>query len=156
MGFGFGRCCVSAAPRSTRTAPARFQPRVSWRTTTPANTANVRRHYEGLPFVLTRHYVEPELGAKLADHGLPAVGEGTVIGAAEKYLTKPVMGARQEITAMIAPEHEAKLIGCHAGDAILLIERLYYDADGKFVEFTSSHFNPRRYAYRMDLRRRGG
>ena len=118
--------------------------------------ATVRRHYEGLPFVLTRHYVEPELGAKLADHGLPAVGEGTVIGAAEKYLAKPVMGARQEITAMIAPEHEAKLIGCHAGDAILFIERLYYDADGKFVEFTSSHFNPRRYAYRMDLRRRGG
>ena len=50
--------------------------------------ATVRRHYEGLPFVLTRHYVEPELGAKLADHGLPAVGEGTVIGAAEKYLSQ--------------------------------------------------------------------
>ena len=57
---------------------------------------------------------------------------------------------------MIAPEHEAKLIGCHACDAILLIERLYDDADGKSAEFTSSHFNPRRYAYRMDLRRRGG
>jgi DNA-binding GntR family transcriptional regulator len=117
--------------------------------------ATVRRSYEGLPFVLTRHYVEPELGAKLAADGIPSVGEGTVIGAAEKLLTKPIMGARQEITAMNAPEHEAELIGCQAGDAILLIERLYYDADGKFVEFTSSHFNPRRYSYRMELRRRG-
>ncbi|QIX48183.1 GntR family transcriptional regulator [Rhodococcus sp. DMU1] len=117
--------------------------------------ATVRRSYEGLPFVLTRHYVEPELGAKLAADGVPSVGEGTVIGAAEKLLTKPIMGARQEITAMNAPEQEAELIGCQAGDAILLIERLYYDADGKFVEFTSSHFNPRRYSYRMELRRRG-
>ncbi|NGP07648.1 GntR family transcriptional regulator [Rhodococcus sp. 14C212] len=117
--------------------------------------ATVRRSYEGFPFVLTRHYVEPELGAKLAADGVPSVGEGTVIGAAEKLLTKPIMGARQEITAMNAPEHEAELIGCQAGDAILLIERLYYDADGKFVEFTSSHFNPRRYSYRMELRRRG-
>ena len=73
-----------------------------------------------------------------------------MIGAAEKLLTKPIMGARQEITAMNAPEDEAELIGCQPGDAILLIQRLYYDADGKFVEFTSSHFNPRRYSYRMD------
>ncbi len=105
--------------------------------------------------MLTRHYVDPELGAKLAGDGVPAVGEGTVIAAAEKFLSKPVMGARQEITAMNAPDDEAKLIGCKPGDAILLIERLYYDADGNFVEFTSSHFNPRRYAYRMELRRRG-
>jgi GntR family transcriptional regulator len=117
--------------------------------------ATVRRTYDGVPFVLTRHYVDPELGAKLAGDGVPAVGEGTVIAAAEKFLNKPVMGARQEITAMNAPDDEAKLIGCQPGDAILLIERLYYDADGKFVEFTSSHFNPRRYAYRMELRRRG-
>ncbi|MGE0218811.1 GntR family transcriptional regulator [Mycolicibacterium sp.] len=116
--------------------------------------AVVRRHYQDQPFVLTHHYVSPELGAQLAADGVPAVGEGTVIGAAEKFLKKPVMGARQEITAMIAPEHEAELIGCRPGDAILLIERVYYDADGKYIEFTSSHFNPRRYTYRQDVRRR--
>jgi GntR family transcriptional regulator len=117
--------------------------------------AVVRRHYKGEPFVLTHHHVDPALGAKLAADGVPAVGEGTVIGAAEKYLTKPVVGARQEITALIAPEHEAQLIGCSPGDAILLIERLYYDAAGTYIEFTSSYFNPRRYTYRMDVRRRG-
>ncbi len=116
--------------------------------------AVVRRRFEGQPFVLTHHYLSPELGAQLTAEGAPAVGEGTVIGAAEKYLKKPVMGARQEITAMIAQEPEAELIGCRVGDAILLIERLYYDADGKYIEFTSSHFNPRRYTYRQDVRRR--
>lgn len=119
-----------------------------------ASRAVVRRHYNGQPFVLTHHYVAPELGELLAADGVPAVGEGTVIGAAEKFLEKPVMGARQEITAMIAQEPEAELIGCRSGDAILLIERLYYDADGKYIEFTSSHFNPRRYSYRQDVRRR--
>jgi DNA-binding GntR family transcriptional regulator len=119
-----------------------------------ASRAVVRRHYNGQPFVLTHHYVAPELGELLAADGVPAVGEGTVIGAAEKFLKKPVMGARQEITAMIAQEPEAELIGCRSGDAILLIERLYYDADGKYIEFTSSHFNPRRYSYRQDVRRR--
>ena len=54
MGFGFGRCCVSAAPRSTRTAPARFQPRVSWRTTTPASTANT-----GIKYVTVEAAVAP-------------------------------------------------------------------------------------------------
>lgn len=115
--------------------------------------ATVRRSYTGVPFVLTRHYVEPWLGEKLAALADSSPGEGTVIGAAERFLSRPIAGARQEITAMNAPEHEAALIGCEPGDAILLIERLYYDSDGKFIEFTSSHFNPRRYAYRMELRR---
>jgi GntR family transcriptional regulator len=57
---------------------------------------------------------------------------------------------------MIAPEEEAGLIGCTPGDAILLIERLYYDTAGRSVEFTASHFNPRRYTYRMEPRRRSG
>lgn len=116
--------------------------------------ATVKRLYQGKAFVLTQHYVDPELGAKLAAEGVPSVGDGTVIGAAEKYLSSPVMGAQQEITAMKAGDYESEHIGCEPGDAILLIERLFYDAAGKYVEFTSSHFNPRRYSYRMELRRR--
>ncbi|TWE22556.1 GntR family transcriptional regulator [Prauserella muralis] len=116
--------------------------------------ALVRRMFQRVPFVLTRHYVAPELGDKLRDNGIPARGEGTVIGSAEPFLARPVAGARQDITAMNAPAEEAELIGCQPGDAILLIERLYYDTAGQFVEFTASHFNPRRYAYRMELRRR--
>jgi hypothetical protein len=52
--------------------------------------AIVRRHFDCNPFVLTNHYVAPELGQQLAADGVPAVGEGTVIGAAEKFLQRPV------------------------------------------------------------------
>lgn len=116
--------------------------------------AVVRREFSGVPFVVTRHYVDPELGAKLSANGIPSRGPGTVIGEAEPLLPRRVAGARQDITAMNAPAEEAMMIGCEPGDAILLIERLYYDTAGKYVEFTASHFNPRRYSYRMDLLRR--
>ncbi|MGW6456485.1 GntR family transcriptional regulator [Streptomyces sp. NPDC055078] len=115
--------------------------------------ALVRRFIKGVPFVVTRHYVAPDLGETLRGNGIPARGEGTVIGSAEPFLKHPVAGVRQDITAMNAPEEEAGLIGCEPGDAILLIERLYYDTAGSYVEFTTSHFNPRRYGYRMELRR---
>jgi len=117
--------------------------------------AVVRRWYKGAPFALTQHYVAPELGEVLRANGIPSGGDGTVIGAAEQFLPYKVAGAQQDITAMSAPEEEAKSIGCKPGDAILLIERAFYDTRGQFVEFTTSHFNPRRYSYRMDLRRRG-
>jgi GntR family transcriptional regulator len=117
--------------------------------------AVVRRWFAGAPFVLTRHYVAPALGKLLRKQGIPSRGEGTVIGAADKYLTAKVAGARQDITAMSAPQEEAEAIGCEPGEAILLIERTYYDTAGSIVEFTASHFNPRRYTYRMELHRRG-
>jgi GntR family transcriptional regulator len=117
--------------------------------------AVVRRWFDGTPFVLTRHYVSPTLGKTLRRHGIPSRGDGTVIGSAEQFLPNKIAGARQDITAMSAPEDEAKAIGCEPGEAILLIERTYYDTAGTIIEFTASHFNPRRYTYRMELRRRG-
>jgi GntR family transcriptional regulator len=116
--------------------------------------AVVRRRFEGAPFVVTRHYVDPALGEKLRADGVPSPGEGTVLQEAEPLLERPVAGALQNITAMNARADEADLIGCEPGDAILHIERSYYDTAGKFVLFAASHFNPRRYTYRMDLRRR--
>jgi GntR family transcriptional regulator len=116
--------------------------------------ARIRRWYQGNPFVVTDHWVAPELAEKLANAGVPASADGTVIGEAEQFLPRKVAGVRQEITAMATPEAEAVLIGCRPGDPILLIERVYYDTGGELVEMTASHFNPRRYSYRMDLRRR--
>lgn len=116
--------------------------------------AVVRRFFHEEPFVLTHHYVAPKLGKQLRAHGIPSRGEGTVIGEAEELLGLRVAGAQQDITSMNASAEDAELIGCEPGDAILLIERLYYDTAGRYVEFTASHFNPRRYSYRMDLRRK--
>lgn len=116
--------------------------------------AVVLRFFEDKPFVLTHHYVAPELGEQLRANDIPSRGEGTVIGEAELLLRLSVAGAQQDITSMNATAEDAELIGCELGDSILLIERLYYDTAGQYVEFTASHFNPRRYSYRMDLRRR--
>lgn len=116
--------------------------------------ARIRRWYNSEPFVVTDHWVSPELAAHLAADGVPTRADGTVIAEAERFLPRKVAGARQEITAMSAPEVEAGLIGCGVGAPILLIERIYYDTAGAVVEMTASHCNPRRYSYRMDLRRR--
>jgi GntR family transcriptional regulator len=117
--------------------------------------AVVRRTFKGEAFVVTRHYVAPALGEVLRANDIPSAGSaGTVIGDAEAHLSHRVAGARQSITAMNAQGGETELIGCEEGDAILLIERLYYDTEGRFVEFTASHFNPRRYTYQMEVRRR--
>jgi GntR family transcriptional regulator len=119
------------------------------------DTAVVRRLFAGEAFVITRHHVDPALGRQLRESGIPSNGPGTVIGAAEKFLADPVAGVQQMITAFNAGEDIAVPIGAAVGDAVILIERLYYDTAGKFVEFTESFFNPRRYTYRVDLHRRG-
>ncbi|WP_375000954.1 GntR family transcriptional regulator [Aeromicrobium sp. CTD01-1L150] len=116
--------------------------------------ARIRRWYEGEPFVVTDHWVAPSLAKTLAEARVPTRADGTVIGEAEQFLSSKIAGARQDITAMAAPRREAELIGCEPGAPILLIERVYYDTAGGLVEMTASHFNPRRYSYRMDLRRR--
>jgi GntR family transcriptional regulator len=115
--------------------------------------AIVRRKFKGVPFVLTNHYVSPILGDKLRENNIPSGGEGTVIAAAEPFLPRPVAGAQQDITAATVPAMTAEQIGCDPTDAILVIERIYYDNVGELIEYTMSYFNPRRYSYRMELRR---
>ncbi|OZI76423.1 GntR family transcriptional regulator [Bordetella genomosp. 2] len=118
-------------------------------------TAQVRRLFNGQPFVYTRHHVSPALGRILKEQDIPSNGPGTVIGAAEAYLQRPVAGVQQNITALNCDADIARHIGCAPGDAVIFIERLYYDTSGAFIELTESFFNPRRYAYRVDLKRKG-
>lgn len=119
------------------------------------DTAILRRSFEEKPFVLTYHHVSPELGQIFREHGLTDLGAGTVIGAAEPFLKSPIAGVQQQINAIDADEVIGTQIGVPKDTSILLIERLYYDTDGAFIEFTESFFNPRRYAFRMDLQRKG-
>lgn len=41
-----------------------------------------------------------------------------------------------------------RLCAWRLSDPASKVERLYYDTAGQYVEFTASHFNPRRYSYR--------
>jgi DNA-binding GntR family transcriptional regulator len=118
-------------------------------------TLVLRRFYEEDPFVLTRVYLRPEIGAKLGSE-LPQGTErshGTIIDALERVLQSPIAGASQSITSLPVPETTANLIGLKAGEPALYVERTYFDADGTPVETALSYYNPRRYSYRLELRR---
>jgi DNA-binding GntR family transcriptional regulator len=44
-------------------------------------------------------------------------------------------------------------LGAAPGDAVLSVERLYRDEDGRAIELAISHFLPAHYSYRVTLRR---
>lgn len=115
----------------------------------------VRRLYEGVPFVVTHIYLPPEVGKLMRDEGLPSSGPGTVIGMIEeRFISSPVAEVSQDITAVSTPEDISAMIECQPDEAILHAERFYRDANGTPVEFAISHYNPRRYSYRLEMRRR--
>ncbi len=115
----------------------------------------VRRFYEGAPFVITHVHLPPKLGERLRTEALPSLkGSGTVLGTLERFIPFPVAGASQDITAVPAPPDLSTLIDCQPGEAILYVERIYFDTNNNPVELAISHYNPRRYSYRLELRRR--
>lgn len=116
--------------------------------------AVVRRHHQDVAFVVTRHFVAPELGARAIEAGIPSDGETTVIGRLEGLIGTPILRAEQTLSAISADDEDAAAIHCKPGDPILRVARVYFDALQKPVEYTLSHFNPERYAYRTELRRR--
>ncbi len=114
----------------------------------------VRRFHEGVPFVVTHVYLPPELGERLKAQPLSLQGSGTVLGTLERFIPLPIAGASQDITAVSAPPHLSSLIDCQPGEAILYVERIYFDTDDNPVELAISYYNPRRYSYRLEIRKR--
>lgn len=117
-------------------------------------TLLVRRLYEGLPFVVTRVHLPPEPGRWMMREGLPAENSSTVLEVLEQALSTPIAGVSQSITAEKIPEDFARYIDYKPGEPALRVERTYFDADGHPVEYAVSFYNPNRYAYRLELRRR--
>jgi DNA-binding GntR family transcriptional regulator len=89
----------------------------------------------------------------MRDEGLPANGPGTVIGTIERFISYPVVRVSQDITPVPIPADVSAMIDCQPGEAILRAERLYHDGSGTPAEFAVSHYNPRRYSYRLELGR---
>lgn len=115
----------------------------------------LRRLYEDSPFALTHVYLSPDLGQRLVESEmLPAKGPGTVIGTLEKLMPGTVASADQAITAVAAPPDIAPLIDYEAGQPCLRAERTYFDTAGTPVELAISFYNPDRYAYRLQMRRK--
>lgn len=115
----------------------------------------LRRLYEDVPFSLTHVYLPPKLGHRLAEsEALPTKGLGTVVGTLESLMPGTVAGANQVITAVPAPPDVAPLIDYEVGQPCLRVERTYFDTEGTPVELAISFYNPDRYAYRLQIRRR--
>lgn len=116
----------------------------------------MRRYHDGLPFALTRVYLDPELGMRLAEKNMFAqsVPNATVIAAIEPLLSHPVAGASQELTAEPAPAELADILGCPPREPSLRVQRLYFDTREVPIELAVSYYHPERYSYRIELRRR--
>lgn len=120
-------------------------------------TLRLRRLYEGIPFGVTDIYLPPELGQRLAESkALVDKHAGTVIGALEGFLDSTIAGANQIITVGTASSEVAPFIELDIGEPCLRVDRAYFDSEGVPVEIAINHYNPDRYSYRLQLRRRSG
>ena len=123
-------------------------------------SCTVLRLHDGVPFCITRVYLPPEIGRRVAEQGALAnagdVASSTVISLVDQVSEEKIAGAHQSITAIPIPAEIAGRIDCEAGDPVLRIDRLYYGTDGSLLELAISYFNPGRYAYRLELSRRTG
>lgn len=115
----------------------------------------VRRFYEGVPFVVTHVHLAPEVGERLRAESPTLKGSETVLGTLERaILPFPVVGVSQDITAVLAPPDISEVIDCQPGEPLLYVERIYSDTNDDPVELSISHYNPRRYSYHLELRRK--
>lgn len=114
-----------------------------------------RRLHEDLPFNRTQVYLSPELGQRLVEAGtIPDRGPATIISLLQPLLSRPIAGAKQVVTAVPMPPDAAPLFGAEPGEPCLCMERLYFDTEGNPVELAVIHSNPKRYSYRLEVRRR--
>ena len=70
---------------------------------------------------------------------------------ADEYGVRPTR-AREEFEPVLLSSDEARLLGKHAGDPALLLERVAFDADGRPVEFCRSVVRGDRCRYFVELR----
>ncbi len=114
-----------------------------------------RRYYMRVPFVVTHVHLSPEVGGRMKSEASIPEGSGTVLGTLERsILPYPVAGVSQDITAVSAPPDISALVNCQPGEPILYVERTYFDINDDPVEWATSHYNPRRYSYHLELRRK--
>jgi GntR family transcriptional regulator len=117
-----------------------------------------RRLHDGVPYCVTTMYLTAELGERIAaDPRIAKAGQtsrATVIGILEETIGKRVAGSHQSLSAALADTETAELIACAPGDAVLTVDRMYFDIQGRFFELAVSSFNVARYSYRIELRRK--
>lgn len=119
--------------------------------------ARIRRFHGDQPFSVTDVYFPRRVGTQLARFKfLTQPGprqRTTVLELLDRVLTSKIVLARQEITVAPAPSDIARFIDVKAREPVLRIERVFLDSDQAAVQYTVNHFNPSRYAYRLEMKR---
>jgi DNA-binding GntR family transcriptional regulator len=121
-------------------------------------TATFRRVHDGVPFCETTVYLPVNVARLLEDVPELTVpgttSKVTVIGLLDARLQHPITEAEQSITATVAGTGGAAApLEAPAGQALLRIDRIYYDSQEQPVELAVSHFLTDHYSYRVKLRR---
>ncbi|NLU83776.1 GntR family transcriptional regulator [Rhodococcus sp. HNM0569] len=117
-----------------------------------------RRLHDGVPFVVTTVSLPERVARLVADAPELQAGASsayTIIGLLEPHLDSPIIEAAQSITVATAPASVAAEVGCEEGHAMLRVDRLYSDTQGRADELAVSYFLPEHYTYRVTLRRSG-
>ncbi len=110
----------------------------------------VRSSAEG-PYSYSNTYFPREIGEKLPQH---LFTERPLLLLVEEYAGIPAAQVRQVASAGAADRETARLLKLGFGDPILVMERTYFDPDGRPVEHTRIQYRPDRYRQTVSLSRR--
>jgi GntR family transcriptional regulator len=99
------------------------------------------------PLWLESRYFHPSVGDALAERDLESA---SVTALLETVAGQHVTSSRLRISAAAATSDQAKLLGLHAGDPVLINEFAVY-ADGRAVEAARAIFRADRYAFAVDV-----
>jgi GntR family transcriptional regulator len=123
----------------------------------PVMEVRVRRLQGGVPYAATVVSLPVHVGRRLLRLRLlrtpGARRQTTVLELLDAVLEPPIVSARQDITVGVAAPEMAGLLDLAPGAPVLRIDRLYFDADERPVEYAVSYMNPERYTYRLELKR---
>jgi len=117
-----------------------------------------KRSHDSLVFCFTTVHLPVDVGMRLRK--IPwlrrrgSTSRDTILGLLDRAYDVPVIGAKQTISAVLPQPRIARLIDCSPSQAIIRIDRLYFDENGRTVELATNFFNPERYSYRLEIRRR--
>jgi DNA-binding GntR family transcriptional regulator len=119
------------------------------------HTVVFRRLHGETPFCVTTVHLPPAVGAALAAEPflttVGAVSATTVLAVVDSRF--PIAEAEQSITAVLATDPTATLLGCDLGAPLLRVDRIYHSTRETPVELATSYFLPEHYSYRVRLRR---
>lgn len=107
------------------------------------------RTHSGKPFSLTKVWLPPECSSLISKKEL---GNKPVAIALENAGLNPI-SADQSISAILADDHSASLLGVDIGAALIRLRRTVFAADGVPLLVQQSLYAPDRYEYHMQLSR---